>query len=123
MTPEYAQSRQGSQDLPLSSAWVAGSPAQPSLARGLHGSAHLAGLFVSGRDHGLVYTQGAGVAHLNHAGSRVLCRRTQPSAPQIRLAGDHEYGQGSQFTWFAWTDRLWRSDVRISMGGDSEVMG
>jgi hypothetical protein len=45
---------------------------QPSLVRRHHLPADAAWVFIFGRHHGLAHAQSACVAHLKHAGSRVL---------------------------------------------------
>jgi hypothetical protein len=49
------------------------------------------GLPLSGRHHGLVHPQGAGLAHLEHAGGRLLRRGAERGHPQVRPARDHEH--------------------------------
>ena len=49
------------------------------------------GFSVSGRDHGLAHPQGFGVAVIEHAGSRRLCRGAEPGHRQVRPARVHEH--------------------------------
>ncbi|MEP3844415.1 MAG: IS3 family transposase [Paracoccaceae bacterium] len=78
---QYKQSREGAQDLPLPAARSACGSAQSGLVLGYHLPAHAARLLVPGRGHGLAHAQGAGVAYLKHAGSRVLRRCAERSHP------------------------------------------
>jgi putative transposase len=85
---------------------------------------------------GLAHTQGAGLAHLEHAGGWLLPLSADCFAIACRAMVDalneaiHKFGapdimntdQGSQFTSFAWTDRLRRSNVRISMDGKGRFL-
>ena len=68
----YQQAREGPQDLPLSAGRAAGGAAQPGLVCRHHLPAHAQRLPLSGGHHGLVHPQGAGLAHLQHAGGRLL---------------------------------------------------
>ena len=88
---EHQKACQGPQDLPLSARRTADRPAQSGLVRRHCLSADGKGLPLSGGHHGLVHPQGAGLAHLQHAGGRVLPRGFERSGPQVRPAGDHEY--------------------------------
>ncbi len=72
---------------------------------------------VSGGDHGLVHPQSAGEAHLKQTGGRILRRSLERSDRQVGLPQIVNIDQGSQFTSFALTDLLRRSNVRISMDG------
>ena len=90
----HQQAREGAQDLPLSAGRAAGRAAQPGLVRRHHLPADAAGLPLSGRDHGLVHPQGAGLAHLEHAGGRLLRRGAERGDPPLRRARDHEYRSG-----------------------------
>jgi hypothetical protein len=47
-----------------------------------------------GRHHGLVHPQGAGLAHLKHARSRLLRRGTERGGPPHRPARDQEHRSG-----------------------------
>lgn len=85
------QSRQGSQDLPLSAEWVAGGSAQPSLACRHHVSTDAARVPLPGRNHGLAHAQGAGLAHIEHAGGGLLRRSSERGHPQVWLARDYEH--------------------------------
>ena len=118
----HQQAREGAQDLSLSAGRAAGGAAQPGLVRRHHLPADAPGLSLSGGDHGLVHPQGAGVAHLEHAGGRLLRRGAERGDPQVRPARDHEHRSGSQFTSFAWTDRLKRVGTRISMDGKGRCL-
>ena len=44
--------------------------------------------------HGLAHPQGAGLAHLQHSGGRLLRRGAERSDPQVRPARDYEHGPG-----------------------------
>ena len=80
----HQQAREGTQDLPLSAERLAGGAVQSGLVRRHHLSADEKGLPVSGRHHGLVHPKGAGLAHLQHAGSRLLRRGAERGDPQVR---------------------------------------
>ncbi len=70
---------------------------------------HAARVPVSGGDH--EQAQGSGLAHLKHIGSRV---RVDARDEAIRKFGSPEImntDQDSQFTSFAWTDRLRRTGI------------
>lgn len=43
-----------------------------------------------GCHHGLAYPEGTGVAHLGHAGGRLLRRGADRGYPPLRATGDHE---------------------------------
>ena len=97
--------------------------AQSGLVRRHHLPADAQRLPLSGGHHGLVHPQGAGLAHLEHAGGRLLRRGAERGDPQVRPARDHEYGSGqSQFTSFDWTDRLKRAKTKISMDGKARYL-
>jgi len=68
----HQQGGEGAQDLPLSAARSARGAAQSGLVCGHHLSADAARLPVSGRDHGLAYTQGAGMADIKYIGGWLL---------------------------------------------------
>lgn len=73
---------------------------------------------VSGGHHGLVHPQGAGLAHIEHAGSQLS--RVEALNDAIHRYGAPEImntDQGSQFTSFAWTDRLKQVGTRMSRDG------
>jgi len=53
---------------------------------------------------------------IEHAGGRHLHRRAE-AIYRFGLPGIMKNVQGSQFTYFVWTDRLPRSGIRISMDG------
>jgi len=88
-------------------------------------------------DHGLAHPQGSVLADLEHVGSRcslqsiprIDCLTLQLCIEALNEA-IHKFGppeimntdQGSQFTSFAWTDRLRRSGVRISMDGKGRFL-
>lgn len=46
---------------------------------------------VSRRHHGLAHAQGAGLAHLEHAGGKLLRRRAERSHPPVWAARHHEH--------------------------------
>lgn len=71
-------------------------PASPAgqWVRRHHLSAHAPGLSLFGGRHGLVHAQGAGLAHLEHAGGRLLRRSDERGDPQVRPARDHEHRSG-----------------------------
>jgi len=51
------------------------------------------GLRANHKRDGLAHTQGSGVAHLEHAGGRLLRRSPERGHPHVRPARDHEYQQ------------------------------
>ena len=92
---------------------------------------------LSGGDHGLAYSEGSVVADLEHAGRRCSLQsipRIDCLTLQLCIEALNEaiywFGppdimnsdQGSQFTSFAWTDRLRRSGIRISMDGKGRYL-
>jgi hypothetical protein len=84
-----------------------------------HLPAHTTPLSLFGRDHGLAYKKGAGVAYLERAGSQVLFDALNEPIHKYGLPEIMNTDRGSHFTSFAWTDRLRRSGVRISPLGRS----
>lgn len=92
--PMSQQGRLGSQDLSLSSARSASGSTQSGLGGGHHLSANAARVPVSGRHHGLAHPQGSGLAHLEHAGGRLLRRGIERGHRQVRSARDHEQRPG-----------------------------
>ncbi len=87
----HQQTREGAQDLALSVGWTARGTAQSGLVRRHHLPADAARLLLSGCHHGLANPEGAGLADLQHAGSRLLRRSAEQGYPQVRPARDHEY--------------------------------
>ena len=71
---ESGQACKGAQDLPLPAGRAADRKVQSGLVRRHHLVANAQGLSLLGGNHGLVDPQGAGLAHLEHAGGRVLPR-------------------------------------------------
>jgi putative transposase len=92
----HQQAREGAQDLPLSARRAAGGPAQPGLVRRHHLHPDAPRLPLSGCCHGLVHPQGFGLAHLEHAGGRLLRRGAERGDPQVRPTRDHEHGAWSR---------------------------
>jgi hypothetical protein len=92
--PNTSRPAKGAQDLSLSAERVARGSAEPGLVLGHHLPAHAARVPLSGRHHGLAHPQGSGLAHLEHAGGRLLRRGAERGHPQVRPSGDHEYGPG-----------------------------
>jgi hypothetical protein len=118
---ERGQARERAQDLPLSAGWATDRPAQSGrpnqvwcadityipMRKGFlylvaircpplgHASipcrAMGNGLPANHERDGLVHPQGSGLAHLEHAGGRVLPRGAIRGGPQVRPARDHEY--------------------------------
>ena len=84
-----------------------------------HLPAHTTRLPLFGRDHGLAYKQGSGVAYLERAGSQVLFDALNEAIHKYGLPEIMNTDQGSRFTSLALTDRLRRSGVRISSLGIS----
>ena len=75
------------------------------------------GLSLSGGQFGPVHAQGAGLAHLEHAGSRVLQAAQNQAIHTFAPPEIMDTDQDSQSTSFTRTDRLRQSGVRISMDG------
>ena len=87
-------------------------------------------------NHGLAHPQGFVLADLEQAGGRLLPLSADCFAIACRVMVEalneaiHKFGppeimntdQGSQFTSFAWTDRLRRSGVCISMDGKGRFL-
>ncbi|QRZ12938.1 transposase family protein [Paracoccus methylovorus] len=69
-----------------------------------------------------VHPQGSGRAHLEHAGGRLLRRGAEGAIHRFGAPGIRNTDQGSQFTSFAWTDRLKRIGARISMDGKGRCL-
>lgn len=122
---QHKQSREGTQDLPLSSARSACGSAQSDLVFGYHLPAHLP------MRRGFLYL----VAIMDLHTRKVLAWRISNTL-EAEFCVDalneaiHKFAppkimntdQGSQFTSFAWTDRLRRSGVRISMDGKGRFL-
>ena len=72
-------------------------------------------LTLSGGHHGLVHPQGAGLAHLEHAGNRLLPRGIERGHPHVRAARDHEYGAWSRH-WFERPCDARAASSRLSIG-------
>src|SRR5947209_192533 len=85
------------------------------------------GFLLPGGHHGLGEPRGAGVAAVQHARRRVLCRGARGSTHALRPARDFQYrpepalakAGGSQFTSDDFTGTLKRHGVIISMDGKS----
>ena len=82
------------------------------------------GLSLPGRHYGLAHPQGAGLADIEYAGGRLLRRGTERGhGHRFGRTGDHEHRPRQRsITSFAWTDRLRRSGVRISMDGKGRFL-
>jgi hypothetical protein len=70
--PNTSKAAKGAQNLSLSTARSARDTIQPSLGGGHYISADAQGVLVPGCNYGLAHPQGAGLAHLEHAGGRLL---------------------------------------------------
>lgn len=102
------QACERAQDLPLSVRCYANRQTKSGLVRWHLLLADAERLSVSGRyllarrrlssiivRHGLGNSQGADLAHVQHAGGQLLCRETEGGHLQVRLARNHENRQGS----------------------------
>ena len=87
---------------------------QSGLVRRYHLSADAPWVPLPRRHNGLVHEDGAGLAHLKHAGGRLLRRGAEQAIHRFGAPKIMNTDQGSQFTSFAWTDRLKRVGTRIS---------
>ena len=81
---QYQQGVEGAQDLPLPAARLARGLAEPGLGCGHHLSAYATWVPVSGGHHGLAYSQGSGLAHLEYFGGGLLRRCIERGDPQDR---------------------------------------
>ena len=97
---QHQQGGKGAQDLPLSVARVA----------------------LSGGDHGLAHPQGSGLAHLDTLEADFCVEAPNKAIHKFGSPEIMNTDQGSQITSFAWTDRLRRSRVRISMDGKGRFL-
>lgn len=70
-----------------------------------------------GRHHGLVQSQGADLAVVEHDGCRLLRRRPRGGDRSPRQPDIFNTDQGSQFTSFAFTTMLKDAGIRMSMDG------
>jgi hypothetical protein len=87
-----ADPRRGTRPIPRGR--LTGRTTQSGLVCRHHLSAHAPELPVSRGDHGLVHAQGAGLAHLEHIGGRLLRRGTERGDPPLRAARDREHRSG-----------------------------
>jgi len=62
------------------------------------------------------------MAHFQHAGGRLCVEALNEAVVRFGLPEIMNTDQGSQFTAFAWTDRLRRAGVRISMDGKGRFL-
>jgi hypothetical protein len=92
--PDTSKPAKGHKTLPLPARRAAGGAAEPGLVRRHHLPADAQRLPLSGRHHGLAYSEGAGLADIEHAGSRLLRRGAERGDPQVRPARDHEHRSG-----------------------------
>ncbi len=92
--PDTSRPAKGAQDLSLFAGRAAGGAAQSGLVRRHHLSADAKGLPLSRRHHGLVYSEGSGLAHLEHAGGGLLRRGAERGDPQVWPASDYEHRSG-----------------------------
>jgi hypothetical protein len=81
-----------------------------------HLYADAVGVHVFDGDDGLVQSTGGQLAVVEHAGREFLSGDAGGVA-DARLPGNLQHGPGVQFTATAWTSRLERSGVQVSMDG------
>ena len=80
-------------------------------------------LSLPGRHHGLAHPKGAGLTHLQHARGRLSrVEALNEAGHRFGQPGIMDADQGSQFTSFAWNDRLKRIDTRILMDGKGRCL-
>lgn len=72
--------------------------------------------------HGPGEPQSTGLAVVEHDGCRLLCRGLGGRHGQLRQAGIFNTDQGRQFTGFAFTSVLRKTEVRLSMDGRGRWM-
>src|SRR6202030_3880077 len=129
-TPEHEQTGSGPQDLPVPPRWDRDRAGQSGVVLGRYLHPDGQGLPLPGGHHGLGEPRGAGLATVQHARRRLLCRGARGSARTIRSAGDFQYrpepapakAGGSQFTSDDFTGTLKRHGVMISMDGKGRCM-
>src|SRR6516162_225953 len=120
--PQHEQAGGGAQDLPLPARRTRHRGGQSGLVLGRHLHPDGQGLPLFGGDHGLGQPCGAGLAAVQHARRRFLCRGARGSAVPLRLAEIFNTDQGSQFTSDDYTGTLKRHGVMISMDGNGRCM-
>src|SRR5271169_6038471 len=119
---EHEQGRRGSQSLPISARRHHDRAGQPSLVLGRDLYPDGQRFPLPGGHYGLGEPRGAGVAAVQHARRRVLCRGARGSAGALWPAEIFNTDQGSQFTSDEFTGTLKRHGVMISMDGKGRCM-
>lgn len=84
---------------------------------GHHLSVHAPQIPLPGGSHGLAHSQGSTWRISNTQAADFCVRALNEAIHKFGPAEIMNTDQGSQYTSFAWTDRLRRSGVRISMDG------
>ncbi len=113
---QHQQAHEGAQDLSIPCGRAADRPSKSGLVRRHHLFADAQRLLVSCRNHGLVHPQGVGMAHLQHAGGRLLSRGAEPGHSHVRPARDHEYRPGLAV-------HILRLDRPVEAGNDQDLDG
>src|SRR6266404_3645902 len=129
-TPEHEQTGGGAQGLSVPPRWDRDRTGQSGLVFGRHLHPDGQGLPLPGGRHGLGEPRRAGVAAVEHARRRFLCRGARGSTGALRPARDLQYrpepalakAGGSQFTSDDFTDTLKRHEIAISMDGKGRCM-
>ena len=128
--PEHQQGSRGAQDLPVPARWDRDRAGQSGVVLGRYLYPDGQGLSLSGGRHGLGQPRGAGVAAVEYAGRRFLCRGARGGALPLPPARDLQYrpepalakAGGSQFTSDDFTGTLKDHGITISMDGKGRCM-
>src|SRR6266404_2707427 len=128
--PKHQQGSGGAQGLSLPPRRDCDRTGQSGLVFGRHLHSDGQGLPLFGSHHGLGQPHRAGVANVQHAWRRFLCRGARGSALPIWPARDLQYrpepalakAGGSQFTSDDFTGTLKRHEITISMDGKGRCM-
>src|SRR6516165_5001370 len=120
--PQHEQIGNRAQSLSVSARRDGDRAGQSGLVLGRHLYPDGQGVSLPGGHHGLGEPGGAGMAVVQHARRRLLCRSARGSALAIRSARDLNTDQGSQFTSEDFTGVLKAHEIMISMDGKGRCM-